>query len=351
MGAETKRRFFEVQLEIEKLLLEFIRKLRTGSGRYEPIAIRPMMLGKTDADADAKAYMVVICSENIERKVQDFFGDTLVKSLCDPDDDDVPSFEALVIGRALRLRTSTSDINVHSGAVDCFHDGTETFCGMPIRLCDDFGHLRNATFGGIVKVTSTDGDYKLYGLTAGHMIRDYRVITLEDGKGLASSDGSDLTDIELGERLLKTFEVQTGTTDQTMGSDIDQGCPGSWCFSNEYSLGKILDTDGQKALANEEQSRMKPYLDWALFEVNAYRPNQLTFQGRVNHKGDLRLPVSNSDRGKDEVDVSLLCASPGVKYGVLSTTTARVLLDPGDCFTDTYTISLEGSHGKNSYRR
>lgn len=350
MDTGTKRRFIKIQLEIEKMLLEFMRKLKSVPGRQKPIAIRRMMLGKTDADTDAKPYMVVICSENIERKVQDFFDDPLVRTLCEPGEDNIPSFKTLVIGHALRLRASTSGITIRSDAVTRFHDGTKTFCGMPIRLCDEFGHLRNATFGGIVKVTSSGGEYQLYGLTAGHMIRDHQVIAVEDDARLGTSTFRDLADLVLGEEPIEASEDQPTTTSQTMTDDIDWDDYENWrLFSSDDTIGNVLHASEGQTLVNEEQSQMKPYLDWALFELNSYKPNQLPFHSREHSRGDLCLSLSLPDRGKDEIDVSMLCASQGVKHGMLSTTPARVLLDPGDSFADAYTLSLDGSEGNKTH--
>ncbi|KAL1862637.1 hypothetical protein Daus18300_008435 [Diaporthe australafricana] len=339
METGTRRRFLEVQLEIERMLLEFMRKLKSVPGRYKPVAIRPMMLGETETDTNAKAYMVVICSEDIKRKVQDFFDESLVKSLCEPGDDDVPSFKALVIGHSIRLRAATSDIDVQCCAMECQdYDYIRTFCGMPIRLCDELGHSRKATFGGIVKVTSTAGEFQLYGLTAGHVIRDQRVVTEEADPSLLVLNSSDLTRTQ----TMEVPENQTRTASPTM-SNISQSEFDRWCFHPEQSIGKVLDGNWTKTMADEEQNHMKPCLDWALFELDAYRPNQLSFNGRENSRDDLHLPLSTKDPSQTDIRVSMLCASQGVKEGLLSTTRARVLLDPGDSFIDAYTLSLDHS--------
>lgn len=346
MEPSVKRRFLEVHLELERMLLEFMRKLKSMPGRYKPIAIRPMMLGKTEADTDANAYMVVICSENIKRKVQDFFDEPLVKSLCEPNDDDIPSFKALVIGHAIRLRASKSDIKVQCDAANRSYDGTKTFCGTPIRLCDELGHSRNATFGGMVKVTFSEGNYGLYGLTAGHLIRDHQVMTDDDDASLVDLNGNDLVDFDLREEVVDAPADQIRTTSPELANDIDRDDPDNWSFRNEHHLGYVLDEHCVEALVNGEQSQMKLSLDWALFELNAHRPNQLAYNGRDHSRGDLHLPSLVLNPRKDEVPVSMLCASQGVKRGVLSTTRARVLLDPGEDFTDAYILSLEGSNGK-----
>lgn len=343
MEPKAKRRFLDVQLEIEKMLLEFMRKLKSGPGMYKPVAIRPMMLGKTDSDADAKSYMVVICSENIKRKVQDFFDEPLVKSLCEPGDDDVPSFKALVIGHALRLRASTSDISVQCSPVHSLYDGTTTFCGMPIRLCDERGHSRKATFGGMVKVISTDGEYQLYGLTAGHIIRDGQITTDKDDTIMDTWDGIDLVNLGLSQAN------HTGMGSPALSDDNDQDGPDDWCPHNQHHLGKVLNAGMGEALVHEHDSQRKPYLDWALFELNVHRPNQLVYDGRQHSEGELNLPLSIIDPRKSGIPVSMLCASQGVKRGMLSTTRARVLLDPGASFTDAYTLSLEGTESKNNY--
>ncbi|KAG6368781.1 hypothetical protein INS49_002995 [Diaporthe citri] len=337
MEPKAKRRFLEVQLEIEKMLLEFMRKLKSGPGMYKPIAIRPMMLGKTDSDADAKSYMVVICSENIKRKVQDFFDEPLVKSLCEPGGDDEPSFKVLVIGHALRLRASASDISVQSVPMHSFYDAKRTFCGMPIRLCDERGYSRKATFGGMVKVISTDGEHQLYGLTAGHIIRDGQITTEVDDTIMDTWDGSSLVDLDLSQAN------HTRTGSPAVSDDNDQNGLDDWCLRNQQHLGKVLNTGRRETLVDEDQSQRKPFLDWALFGLNVHRPNQLAYHGREHSQGDLHLPFSIIDPRKSGIPVTMLCASQGAKRGMLSTTRARVLLDPGASFTDVYTLSLEGS--------
>lgn len=350
MDPKTKQRFLEVQLEIEKMLLEFMRKLKSGPGRYKPIAIRPMMLAKMDSDTDVKSYMVVICSENIKRTVQDFFDEPLVKSLCESVDDDVPSFKALVIGHALRLRASTSGISVQCSPMHSSYDGATTFCGMPICLRDGHGHSRKATFGGVVKVMSADGEYQLYGLTAGHTVRDDQIAIYEDDLIMDTWYSGDLAGLDLSEEVMQSSENDTRTGCPTVNDNNYQNGFDKWEFYKQHNLGNIVIAGSGEAVLDEGHSQMKPSLDWALFELNAHRPNQLTSQGQQHSKGDLHLPFSIIDPRKCGISVSMLCASQGVKQGVLSNTCARVLLDPGDGFTDAYTLSLEGSEGKNANR-
>lgn len=347
MEAETKRRFLEVQKEVEKMLLEFMRKLISAPGTHRPIAIRPMMLSQTDIDTDAKPYMVVICPENIKRKVQGFFDDSLVKSLCDTGDDETPSFKTLVVGHALRLRASKSDINVLCDNMNGFHDGAETFCGMPIRLCDELGHSRNATFGGVIKIKSTDGKFHLYGITAGHLIQNHQVAMDEEYSCMEILSSNALMDLHLSEGLTGVSEDQYNTKSLTSSNNIYQPDLDNGFFLNEVYLGTVLDTEGRNALVNPEQSQPSPCLDWALFELNTFRPNRLAVNGREQSGGDLRLPSSATDHSKEEVFVSMLCACEEIKRGVLSTMRARVLLDPGDSFTDAYMLSLENRNGKS----
>lgn len=224
------------------------------------------------------------------------------------------------------------------------YDYMQTFCGMPIRLCDELGHSRNATFGGVIKVTSTAGESQLYGLTAGHFIRDHQVVTDEADPSLYVSYSSDLICTE----VIEAPEHQTGTA-SPIRNNIDQEETDNWLFKIEHSIGKVLDGNEAKTMVDEEQNQMTPCLDWALFELDAHRPNQLGFPGGEYLRGDLHLPSSTTDPRKTEVRVSMLCAYQGVKHGLLSTTRARVLLDLEGGFTDAYTLSLEDSEGKNGY--
>lgn len=348
MEAVTKRRFNIVCLEIEKMLCKRLREVKSVPGKYPRISIRPMMLGTADVDADAKPYMVVFCSKYVENEIQGFFHQSHVKCMCEPDDDGITSFKTLVIGDAPRLRASTADITVQCGAMNSLYDGTKTFCGTPIRLCDDNGHSRNATFGGMVRVTFDNGDYELYGLTAGHMIRDHQVVIDEQDTDLADLNGGDMVDLCPNEKVGGTSKNLTRTTSPGSSTELSRDDPDEGCFCSEHHLGKVLDV-GNFPVAGE-QSWTQPYLDWALFELNAHRPNQLVVHGREHYKGDLHLPWTTSYPGTDEFPVAMLCASQGVKRGVLSTTRARVLLGPGDAFTDAYTLSLQGSEGTKMVR-
>lgn len=347
MEAGAKRRFLEVQLEIEKMLLELLRKLKSGIGRHKPVAIRPMMLGKTEEDIDANCYMVVICPDNVKRKIQDFFDEDLVRSLCEPGEDDVPSFKVLVVGHALRLRASLSDITVQCGAMEDSYDGTKTFCGMPIRLRDGLGHSRNATFGGVVKIKRADGShYELFGLTAGHAIEHQQVVPSEDESALFNLNSTDLLGLSLNQELIEASEHQTRTASQPINNDISLDDSDQWYSSNQHNLGALLNTDRGSLVGDGDPSRMRPSLDWALFALNTFRPNKLPLVAGGNSGGDLHLPSPTRNVTEDEICVSMLCASRDVKRGLLSTTRVRVLLDPGGSFTDAYTLLLEDSRGE-----
>lgn len=348
MEAGTKRRFLEVQLQLEKMLLEYVGKFKLGPGRYKTIAIRPMVLGRTEADADAKPYMVVICSESMKRKVQIFFDDPLVKAMCDPGDDNITPFKALVIGHELRLRASASDITVHCDARKGFHNDTKTFCGMPICLCDEFGHSRCATFGGIIKATFTSGEYQLYGLTAGHMINNNQLLADEDDGSLLDLESGDLLGLNLNKEVMEAPQAQARTASPTRSNSMDKDDLDSWYLSSKLNIGKVLNATEYRTLSDGGQNQVKTHLDWALFELNTHKPNRIGFHSQGSSRGDLELPVQTADPSKDEVYVSMLCASHGAKHGVLSTTKARVLLNGADSFTDAYTLSLEGSEGMNS---
>lgn len=304
------------------------------------------MLGRSDIIPDARPYIVVICSEAIERKVQDFVDDQLVKSpyRAGENDESIPLIKVLAVGHPITLRASTSDVQVRCGGVGDPHDRTKTFCGTPIRLCDGAGNSRNATLGGIVKVTSTGGEYQLYGLTAGHMIRDRQIVTEEDDN-LVGMDPIDESMEPAISRIGRAFPIRSNPPSK----DFNE-----WCGSDEYSIGRLLNEERTKtreaSAADGEQIQKRPYLDWALFEFNAHRPNQLTIDSREYSRDDLRLPPPGNDASKDEILVSIICTSQEPKRGMLSMTRARVLLDPGDTFTDAYTLSLEGSNSKRYHR-
>ncbi|KAJ4387899.1 hypothetical protein N0V93_008502 [Gnomoniopsis smithogilvyi] len=308
MDSATHQRLEYVQKEITKLLPKVIRAV---PGKQKSIAIRPAMLGKSPDHADAVPYMVVFCSGNVLPTVRDFFRESEVVSLCNaPDDDGTPSFRVLVTTQ-LRPRGATPDITVQCEDDNNYYDIRRTYCGMPIRVTDGERSC-NATFGGMVKVTKAFGEFKLYGLTAGHVTRDFKDGSHESEIGLEDSESSD------------------GVTEG------DGDLPGPWMFLEQHVLGRVISPN------RPVQYQNKPYLDWALFELDTYQPNQLAAHSLDFPGGEIYLS-SAVDCSQRELRVAMISGSQGVKHGTLSMIRASVLLGPGESFTDAYTMSLDDS--------
>jgi hypothetical protein len=60
----------------------------------------------------------------------------------------------------------------------------KTLCGTPISLQHPSGRARNATLGGVIKLVDSLGEFRLYGISAGHTLE-----ALEDDESEAKDHG------------------------------------------------------------------------------------------------------------------------------------------------------------------
>ncbi|KAK7931730.1 hypothetical protein PG985_002442 [Apiospora marii] len=155
------------------------------------IAIRLMVLGLSLAEA--KPYIVVLAYREQCKRIHKFFKKETVRSLYQPSDPTLPYFEFLFHERPPEQKCSEEDIEVLGPLGD---DGVcvspFTYCGTPITARHPSGHDIRATLGGILKVEGKNGNFNLYGLTAGHVKKagndDTSLRPTEYGD--SSSDGS-----------------------------------------------------------------------------------------------------------------------------------------------------------------
>jgi hypothetical protein len=92
-------RYNEIIPDVEKIVLPFAAEISNGlfssRPRHQPMSIRLMVLGKTEADA--KECIVLFCPEPLHKKVKHLLDtDQIIKGLLEPDDTTLPSFKAVV---------------------------------------------------------------------------------------------------------------------------------------------------------------------------------------------------------------------------------------------------------------
>ncbi|RYP75567.1 hypothetical protein DL771_002267 [Monosporascus sp. 5C6A] len=343
----TITRFNEIVPEIERLLLSYLKSsggLFSARARYGPMAIRLMVLGRTEADA--KECMVVFCPTGLCKRVEQFFNkQQIVKDLCEPSDPVLPSFKVIVNGHAPRLRVALSKIQVHCASSQLSEN---TFCGNPIRFVNETGDVRHATFGGVIKVVGSDGHFKLYGLTAGHSLLDWQDpdTSADTLPGIHIALNAEDEDAEGDERQDKSSEGLLETQDPFIQASTILLKPEqdetvqSWAFTESQELGKILTNPDRDT--DEDQL----YLDWALFELNKYLPNVLVTVELSGHirKHPLSLCTEKLSPETPSQPVTMIGGSQGSKSGVLSKLPGRIIIGPGDSFIDAYLLTLdEGS--------
>jgi hypothetical protein len=334
----TKKHFEEVRLEMERLLLEHIRKNRSKNSIPEPVAIRLMIIGKTEAET--APYIVAICSPNLRRKAERFFKKILAKELCELPGQSIPPLKTLVIGSAPQLKVAECGIDV------CY-DGAEatdqtTYCGMPILLTNMspgpyHGEERKATFGGLIKITTKGGNSKLYGMTAGHVLKDWRDRSA-DSDEIGHVDSSDNLE-ELSAKDLVEFEdsLSNQSDSEPQGSAVSE----AWNFWEPKSFGDILNNSQLPQVAAGSK---QPSHDWALFRVDSYKPNEL---GTLEDERHQLLVVSRPMFHDGLSDpVIMIGGSHGPKNGELSSLPARILIGCSETFVDAYMLELNNGNGE-----
>ncbi|KAF2252342.1 hypothetical protein BU26DRAFT_255696 [Trematosphaeria pertusa] len=278
--------------------------------------LRLAVIGKTQEDA--RYWVVVFGRPELEETVRTFFGSAQIAPLLDPSD--APSLPFMFIARNPTMRSALLDVDVCCH--DSFGSNCTTYCGAPIllRAGTKGTHRRTkrqATFGGVIKVTYTDGDSRMYGFTAGHVIQD-----LERQK------------------------------DASVSETAESNPPGAGAFAEdawicEYNaLGHVLDP---KRLPGVAAGCAKPSHDWTLFEVETPRPNdalsinpyeQLAAGGDNLARGILGVARPKFHDGLSE-EVLLLGGMQGIRRGELSSLPARIWVSLSEGYVSAYPLELQ----------
>ncbi len=168
---DAVKHFQNIRPTIEGLLIDDIKTARLDNPNPQPISIRYLLVGKREEEP--APHLVVFCPPDVEKIVQSFFESPLAKLLLDPPRRPVPRLQVLIVPCAPKEKLAHLGIDVRCDSITT-SDQT-TFCGAPISLSKTTrgacaGRKRKATFGGVIKITFGQGESKLYGITAGHIL-------------------------------------------------------------------------------------------------------------------------------------------------------------------------------------
>ncbi|KAI1856355.1 hypothetical protein JX265_011602 [Neoarthrinium moseri] len=362
----TIDRFKVIQLRIETPLLKYVQKTK---GKYRAMAIRLMVLGKTAAQA--KPHIVVLAAEDQCKRVRKFFDKSSVQDLVRPSDKTLPSFEVLIYGRPPDPKKAEDDIDVLAPLINGDIGFTaDTFCGAPIVIRHPSGTEKRATLGGIIKAVNQHGDFRLYGLTAGHVVGnsdDYMSIASASDSAPSTSDELFLSDSETDSDCESDLE-NPSEKDRTSASEVEERA--SEAGNLESSETVLMFQDGSTAWSSLELGVMgriskespqvadqsdrattdvSAYFDWALIEMSKYKPNRLRPRTHnaddaadpvATTSGDLLMPPPSSDYNGVRKSVVVITGSEGPKRGTISPLPSRILMGPGKVFVDTLVVNL-----------
>jgi hypothetical protein len=333
----TIDRFKDVLELIEGPLLSYMQRSRL---RYRPMAIRLMVLGKSEEDA--KPWIVVLCNEDQSKRVKRFFEKKLAKDLCRPQDLTLPSFDILIVNQPLRTKTKTEVYGgVSSQNVD---PPTPTSCGTIIKLVTA-EQTRFATLGGIIKVTSSSGDYALFGMTAGHIAELETPDDCEDEsewdenkhEEISSDDESEPDTTENNDIFFDTHDALhrvISPVEASPSAKPSLEVPDTW-----VKLGN--------ALPKTWDSKHQRNYDWALIEnldQRYYRQNLVSGQDLQYGQG-LKEPSEGRANFQKAQSIVMISGSQVLKRGKLSSLPSMLLLAPGRKFVQAYTLALDDGSG------
>ncbi|KAK3192757.1 hypothetical protein K4F52_001113 [Lecanicillium sp. MT-2017a] len=349
-------RFFAIQGSVELLLVKYTSKksLLRRAACPKPMAVRLMTLGETARSA--KPHIVVFCAPEIRKRVQHFFDtDVLVRELYKPEDASVPTFDVIVYGCEPRLRNEAAVSVVWETVLDpllgvCIEPGfSDTYCGTPVQFQAN-GSCRNATIGGVIKITDRFGNMSFWGITAGHAARaclaNDNIRPEETGLSAEGDEEEDYDkDCELSDDDPEESVTDSGQTiwpGEGM-DDIDD----TWNFKQPMAFGDAV----LSSLRRSEPGAMhgvksKGYFDWALLPIPGASlnllPESVTSSSEVIIK---QIYPETPAHNVSDSAVFVLRAGNGLQSGHLLPQPSRVRINPGDEFVDVYVVTLDGPHG------
>lgn len=314
-------RFREIAPRMQQLLQQSLQKwspslfplTKSRSKRQQAVmSMRLMVVGKTAETA--KPTIVVFLSGDQTRAMEAVLKQPEMRRLYMADDGITPTFEVIVVAQEPR-KISNQDVAVLWEASRSAEKNLPTLCGVQIQLDAGDGRIAVATVGGVVKLRYGPGDFKLVGMTAGHVLED-------------------VLDAEMDREIAP--------------------------FTHSRTFGMIF-----HPMVENDLNATVPRHDWALIEIDPrmrLRPNLMHIAGGPSNLslsiprrlGDFRqngtsmsAAPSASFPDVKPIEVALLSGSSrfsGASLGLLSHIPGSIMLSPEDGFIDVYHLTLD--HGQ-----
>jgi len=316
---------------IEQLLVEFLKAGRRSlSPKFKPIAVRLMVLGRSEASA--RPHLVVFSPPKGSKKIEKFFARDEIKDLLVPGDGSDAVTVVVAAHTTGFLMCLISDIKAFCAADGDPRHPRHTLCGLPIMV-----NSRRMTLGGIIRVLVFVGDekseWKLYGLSAGHF---------QGNLGEGDEDDSELDDSDDERGPEAGAHISSA-----LGSPFaPKTAP--WDWHARMTLGNI-------AAFDDTRSPTSPDLDWSLIHLNCLLPNLLDSTSTDRRDGGYRRPdlvapqstVSSNLAFSNASHRNVVVASGtrGLQRGKLYCNPTRVMLGRSETFSNTYILRLESGTG------
>ncbi|KAK1749333.1 hypothetical protein QBC47DRAFT_426814 [Echria macrotheca] len=214
IGPAHMARFREITPEIQRELLSAFQKstpffTKAKKRKQITMSIRLMMVGDT-AETAKPSIIIFLPGGDGASRMESALKLPSLRQLYMPDDGITPCFTVVVVDQAPKKRFC-EDIQVVWDTSLSGEKDSSTFCGTQVYLQSRDGRSAISTLGGIVKLTYGPGDFKLVGMTAGHVLEE-----LFDGD---DSDEDSDSDEVVGQET-QVVDRPCGATDYTTGASI-----------------------------------------------------------------------------------------------------------------------------------
>ena len=327
---ETLDQFKSIAGSLQNALVQYMRK---HFNAHEPMSMRLMVLGRSAENA--KPWIVVFCHESRKSRTQRFFKKSYARGLCQTKAPATLPFEVLVVGHALQL-TAGSDIHVGTD----YSFATKTLSGLPVHLTQT-KQLQRATMGGLIKITISEGNYGIYGLTAGHLLGpsfDQQHETLTDD--VDSTDAS--SDV-----LSSEGESESDCADDDANEAVMQVRKTAPIVYNMTEFGHVVDPLFLSPLDRDFSTGAH---DWALIKINQVadlKPNLLR-GGSHRPRREAELLVSKGDTGPSSAqDVVLNSCTKDTQMGTLNYLPCAIWLGHrSGGFVDALSLTMSNNTGR-----
>ncbi|TAQ87663.1 hypothetical protein B7494_g4008 [Chlorociboria aeruginascens] len=340
-----RNRFDDLTELFSRPLYQHLSKARLSQ---RALSIRLKILG--ESEETAKPWIVVLCEKVAAKKVRQFFNQRTVRSEYQPEDTDLslPSFGIFVCERPPRPIAATCLSYIY-GKTTLSTASPKTSCGTIIKVADVV--ISYGTFGGLIKVSTSNTDFKLYGMTAGHIAS--RHLSNLEIEGEIQDDDED-EDEDEGEDDRSEYMLDDSEGLQLDLDSFDENWDESTTnfpktdtqFSQDIGQPEDFWSRVGHLCVTAENDARRQNLDWALIEIDdptIYRPNLfgLDNPSSISHTGIRVRQRDDQQTFKNHtVTVGLSSGVSGFKKGVLSSAYSYLMLAPSNNLVKTYSLKL-----------